>query len=538
LIKDLLRRFSGVTEYEKGIEEYILGRIVSNGAGNAFSFFPMDALAEGVPILVTNTKRKFTIPYESEEPFAFQIRYTNQDDEEKVAKSYIPVYACEGLDFRVVMPAVNEFVKEIVAIEPRVDEFEFTPDNVVSGDELGEITGEDLSEFGWTTDYYSNTVLSEEDNALKITVDVAGASSSFEYSLFASLGEFDQTKLADLPDFGRQVKIHAPIFIDTIDKFIGFDVRFKIPTSYQSLHFTYAKGGKTYVKLYSPNATLVSSWQSSFGTEAAELVTANVWTVKSLTIADMYEQDDPTTNEIGFFIAAHGVFQAPDDTYDWHIDYINVDNPRGNEFDECEVFGAKGNISRLMSAFALQFSDAVYQKCISGLQRYTQSAFKGGLRYLSRDYGIYLSVEYETEVLRILTKLFSAFIVPAQSVMQESMSAIYAALDPLGSVEVSAEYSDSFYKMVVDIFSGDLEFTEADIEVMLVFAERYRPVPAELEVNVNFQEGVEEQISVGESAELEVTTGAPLMSPSTLMSPSLLMGAGTIATITLPADYP
>ena len=210
---------------------------------------------------------------------------------------------------------------------------------------------------------------------------------------------------------------------------------------------------------------------------------------------------------------------------------------KGDLNDIVEIIGLDGNIAKIQGAISIMLSDVLYNIRLVTLQRYVEIAFGGGLKRLAQDYGLSLGSTFTQVNLRLFTRLFSTFVVPSKSVMQESMSAIYQVLDPEGYIIVEPEYSDSYYKMFVNIYTSVIDFTTNDISIILLFTERYRPVPASIITKINFNNRKETDF-INDEGSVEITESLITMSTITFMSSSTIMGSGNVVEPNFPATYP
>lgn len=541
MFEDMLQRFKGCVSYENGIVYHRFCEIKSNGNDNAFSFTQKESVSSAVPILVTNLVDKLTIPYEDEQPIGFTIEYVNQDDETRYAKGYIPVYAAANQDFRIEMPATDEFVKEIVSVSQREDSQSFSDiSRVLSPREFFNQLNYDISteQYDWTNANITASVRTIESGALKVVNTISGTPSSTPQIAFYLPDEFDSS-VDSINEFGREAEKHAIYMLRDHNKAHKFKARFQIDSGVNmAMVFVFKTPNFQYSMIFSNYASIVTYYQNQKST-CAELVSGGVWLEKEWDFSDMLEEanTDSQVFRYNYLYSLIVYFNPPNGSYTHYIDYLTYIYPRGNIGNKFEILGAAGNIARLMLVKSLMISEVAYWQRVAGMQRFVEMAFRGGLRLLAKDYGLYLSTSYSIAVLRLLARLFSAFVVPAKSVMQESMTTIYNVIDPTGYVEVSAEYSASAYKMIVNVHDSDLEFEELDIEILLLFAERYRPVPADLDVNINFEEGLEELVDVVEEGELETATGGALLGTAATLLPFTLCGVSTSSTA-LPTDYP
>jgi len=208
---------------------------------------------------------------------------------------------------------------------------------------------------------------------------------------------------------------------------------------------------------------------------------------------------------------------------------------KGDLNDKVEIWALCGNIAKLEAAICVVYSEALYNLRIAGIQNYIEMAYSGGLKKLSNDYGLNLGSTYSQSELRFLTRIFASFAVPAKTVMQESMTKIYGLIDPTGTIEVVPTYSDSAYRMDVNVYISKNEFTPEEVALLVLFTERYRPVPASAYINIIFPNYSDEPLS--DEGSVVITESTVRMSISTIMSATLLMGAGNIIEPSLPYDY-
>jgi len=210
---------------------------------------------------------------------------------------------------------------------------------------------------------------------------------------------------------------------------------------------------------------------------------------------------------------------------------------KGDLNDVVEIIALEGNIIKIQAAISIIFSEALYQIRAVSIQKFVETAYSGGLRRLAQDFGLNLGSTFTEIELRLFTRIFSTFVVPSKSFMQETMSTIFKVLDPTGYVEVIPEYSDSYYRMLVDIYTTITDFTENNIKILLLFAERYRPVPATNLITVIFPVLFDIDLARDEGS-VEITEAIITMSTVTFMSSTTYMGAGNIIEPDLPTTYP
>jgi hypothetical protein len=332
LIEKLLERFKGAYSYEEGIATLIMATGRIDGSGSLITSFKNTHLT-GVPILLTLKNKKFQIPYENEFPLSITIEYTNQNDETKEATCTIPVYADKDLDFRIVMPESDEFVKEITDI-------------TLDGTDVGDIN------------------------------------------------------------------------------------------------------------------------------------------------------------------------------------------------DEFQIIGLVGNISRFEAVKSIMISDSLYALKQAQLQKYVETAWDGGLKDLAKDFGINLAEATEQSIIRIVTRLFSNFIVPSKSIIQSSANIIFEIIDEITTIIVEGDFDDP-YKVIYNVIYNSLEFDPSFIDILLIFAERYRPVPAEAVINIVFENGIlQDNSTITDSGEVEITQDPIHFGITTFFGSGTIFGDATVTVLSLPTDYP
>lgn len=331
MIEKLLERFKGAYSYEEGIATLVMATGKINGNGDLVTILK-DSHISGVPILLTLKNRKFQTPFLLEKALSITIEYTNQNDETKEAECIIPIYADKDMDFQIIMPTDDEFVKEII----------------------------------------------------DITLDV--------------------TDIGDIND-------------------------------------------------------------------------------------------------------------------------------------EFQIIGLVGNISRFESVKSIMLSDSLYALKQAQLQKYVETAWDGGLRDLAKDFGINISEDVPQQRFRILTRLFSNFIVPSKPIIEESANIIFGIIPEVDRIDVSGDF-DNPYKVIYDIFFNELTFESEFVDPVLVFAERYRPVPAEAVIIIDFEQGLEDSAVINDSGEVEITQDPVHFSSATFFGSGTIFGDATVTILSLPADYP
>jgi hypothetical protein len=209
----------------------------------------------------------------------------------------------------------------------------------------------------------------------------------------------------------------------------------------------------------------------------------------------------------------------------------------GDINDEFEIIGLKGNISRFEAVKSIMLSDSLYALKQAQLQKYVETAWDGGLKDLAKDFGINLADSTSQITARIITRLFSNFIVPSRPIIEESANIIFGIIPQIDTIEVSGDFEDP-YKVIYDVIYNSLIFAPEEIEVLLIFAERYRPVPAEAVIIIDFEQGLEDDGTITDSGEVEITQDPVHFSSATFFGSGTIFGDATITNLNLPADYP
>jgi len=491
MIERLLKRFNGAASYEEGIEVLYMADVKSKGPTETTMIFTQkDVINEDtrpLPILATLKTRKEQIPYADEYPLGFNVEYINQEDETHIGYCFIDIYAEKDLDFRVFMQEDDDFVKEITNITPREDKTTLTLVNALNTDEFvaifGELIGFIANGKGWNSEdgEMINGVVSI-DGTFKYTCDSSGNSGSSSELDVIPIEDYWDTTLDTVEQMIIKAFRNNPFHYLQYEKLYRLTGRVKLTTDYQYINVSFKGNNGLFVKTYTTSSSYYSLI-SAIDPNIVELITVDVWYDIAEDIADIVKEEDNINFNINKLYYTVGIYDAPDMEHNWYIDYISYHHYNGDLGDEVEIIGLKGNISRVQAAKALVLSDVAYQIRVASLQRYVDIAYRSGLTNLSKDFGIYLSNSFTQDITRLFTRLFSTFVVPAKSIMQESMTIIYSTLDPLGYVVVYADY-DNPYKMIVDVYRTLPEFTETDIEILLLFIDRYRPVPADVDVNI------------------------------------------------------
>ncbi len=240
---------------------------------------------------------------------------------------------------------------------------------------------------------------------------------------------------------------------------------------------------------------------------------------------------------------------------DQNLDF-KIDMPLENEFvkeitgfvkdgtnigdigDIFEIIGLKGNISKFEAVKSIILSDSLYALRIAGLQKYVETAWDGGLRDLAKDFGLNLSDSINQDIIRILTRLFSNFIIPSKSIIQDSANIIFEIIDEITTIIVNGDFENP-YKVIYDVIYNTLEFDPLFVDILVVFAERYRPVPAEAFINIVFENGILQDFStIIDSGEVEITQDPVHFGSATFFGSGTIFGDAIVSNLTLPTDYP
>lgn len=519
LIEKLVSRFKGVVSYDVGRRTLDMAKTKSNAfLGQPSNTFG-DISPTGVPILATIKNRKQSIPYEDERAFDLVIKYINQDDITHRALCTIPKYSELDLDFKCNMQIDNDYVKAITDIDKFPEGYFLATYNF-----LNDIIGQAPS--GWI-----NTDMG--------TFEISAAVDGHEKPLYFAGDVDERTRIEVITDDSNTVEFY--VYMPATDKKVYFSL--KDSSNNLVSRVIFAEDGNidfqgtttdTDIQAYTANTwyhVRISALKNVVST-----LYINGDLISSVTAQDFnIERFDIVTQTA----SATGYIDSLDFTSNTYYavgDNLIEGQGEGNLNDTVNIVGLDGNIARMQGALAVMISDVFYNIRTSGMQRYVETAFGYGLKLLAKDLGLNLGSTYTVVEFRLFTSLFSTFVVPAKSIMQASMTTIYNVLDPEGYVIVTGDY-DNPYRMDVDVYKSFGGFSENALEILVLFVERYRPVPASAFVNVIFPFFIESGVATDEGS-VEITESAITMGETTLMGPSTIMGAGNISEPDLPTDYP
>lgn len=207
----------------------------------------------------------------------------------------------------------------------------------------------------------------------------------------------------------------------------------------------------------------------------------------------------------------------------------------GDIGDNFEIIGLVGNISRILGVKALLLSDSFYALKIAALQKYVEIAWDGGLRTLAEDFGLNLPATQSQNEIRALARLFSSFIVPSKSALQENADIVTSLITEIDTILVSADF-DNPYKVIYDVIWNSLVFDADSVKLLEIIVERYRPVPATTNINIEFEDTIEDSGTISDEAVVEITQSPVLFSSALLFG--FTFGGDLVTDLPLPNTYP
>jgi hypothetical protein len=542
MIDNILKRFRGSASYEKGVEHLIFCNLKSNGLNQPITLTqksPLLSTQSPIPILAINRKDKFVLPYEDEYEFSFLLNYINQDDVSKKAVCTIKEYAGSGQDFRIYMQDKNDFVKSITSVEPRTDEFIADLSHIYTFDEFRVAFNNALESSVWNveSDQFYDELIEEESDHLKISLSNI-TEAGISVRLFTD-NVIEQYKGLNSDTINKAMYAYNSLYNSQVTKIGSFKIQLAINNTNGVFLFALYTNKGLMMHAFSPNSAFITSMLSMgiSGTVIPASDTLSEYTLLQSDLPVINGLNEPTIETMypTFWYGSADNSISTSIIRVGNIDYIH---DSGNIGDEVDIFGMIGNIAKIEGAFSLGLSDVAYNLRIASLQKYTKAAFKNGLNRLMDHYKINISYNLPPNVARLYLQLFSSFIVPNQEVMQESMEAIIKVIDPNGSVIVSAEYSEYYYKMVVDFVVTLPSIDEEDLAVLVTFENRYRPIPSIVEINLIFDNDYIDDIAVSESAIVDIGDLGLLFSPTLKFSTSSIFRGPSTDIRNLPTDYP
>jgi hypothetical protein len=550
ILKEILKRLHGSGSYNKGTRIITFGEITSKGEFNTPLFNKLNQINDEnpeqfpVPIIATTLNKADNTNIDDNEKIALDINYINQNDESKVGKVYIPCYGFIGSDYKIYMEDSDDLVKEITGANFRKDVVE----TWLSGDEMEEAYGQTLTESlkdPWEDSEYKYEYI---DNGSYFTI--RGTDKLLTYNAHDKYYYPNEEYNTD-PDISQYKKFRKnPFYIEQFNKGHQIRLKFRVNQDTMSLYiYVFSPSNKQLaLKAWTADPLtydILKSLESGGSIQVGDLLTVDEWVEDTMYVENIQNQsarDGIGVNSFDFNLISFnfGTSSGFTNTLDWDFEFIRLEQCTGNINDKVEIIGMLGNIAKMDSAFSIQLSEIQDEMKIAARQNFPLQTYKSGIEALFNDYQVPYNARYSVDVQHALLQLFGKYAIPTNNEINESLTFIYNIIDPEGSIIAYGDY-DNPYTLVVEINDSDLQFTIDSIDLIQIFVERYRPIPAKVIIKVTFENEVElqEEIKFGEELTLVVISGGTPMSYGTPMGYGTPMsdGIGT-SEIDLPADYP
>jgi hypothetical protein len=526
------------------------GEIISKGVYNTPSFRKIDQIDDSnpdqfpVPIIATTLNKQSSDNIDNDEKIAFNINYINQNDEAKIGKLYIPCYGENTSDYKIYMEDEDDRVKEITGVDFRQDILK----PFLSGEEMEDAYQTSIS--GELSDPWEDSEYKYEfiDSGSYFTI--RGTDKLLTYNAHDRY-YYPNEEYNTNPNISQYKKFKRnPFYTEMFNKGHQLHLKFRVNKATMSLYvYVFSPlNHQLSLKVWTADPIvydILKSLEGTTGIQVGELLTVNEWMDDTIPISNIESEDARaglginTTefNLISFNFATSSGFT---NTLDWDFEFITLEQCSGNINDRLEIVGMLGNIAKLQSVFSLQMSEIQDELKIASQQNIPLRTYKSGIEDLFNDYQVPYNVRYSIDVQHALLQLFGQYAIPTDNQINESLTFIYSIIDPEGSVIAYGDF-DNPYTLVVEINDSNLQFTIDSIDLIQIFVERYRPIPAKVVITIIFQneEELKEEIKLSEELTLVVISGGTPMSYGIPMGYGFPMsdGVGT-SEIDLPADYP